>query len=123
MKLTHQIRISKHILRLLKVNEITLPIGRTPKGNLGISFNDKNDDFTMMLDSVPLSTANSLEDENNIELKKMLTKYLFENEETVQFPSHLPVAEVSQDNIGPVEKKKGGRPVGSKNKVNGKKTH
>lgn len=115
MKLSQKIRLSKHILRLLKINEITYPIGRTPKGNLGITFNDKNEDFAMMLDSVPLSMANSLEDENNIELKKLLTKYLFENEDIIQWPSrHTVQEEISQENIAP--KKKGGRPKGSKNK-------
>lgn len=80
MTLSQQKKLSKHICRLLKVNEINFPIGRTPIGNLGLVFNTNNDDYTMMLDSIPLSTANSLEDENNIELKKMIEKYCFEPE-------------------------------------------
>lgn len=80
MTLTETRKLSKHICRLLKVSEINFPIGRTPKGNLGLVFNANNDDFEMMLDSVPLSTKNSLEDENNIELKAMLEKYLFDTE-------------------------------------------
>ncbi len=111
MKLSQKIRLSKHILRLLKVQEITYPIGRTSKGNLGICFNVNNDDFDVMLDSIPLSTKNSLEDENNIELKKMLTKYLFESEDIIKLPS----TNFSENMEAPVEKKKGGRPKGSKN--------
>ncbi len=117
MKLSQQIKISKHIFRLLKVTEITYPIARTPKGNLGITFNDKNDDFEMMLDSVPLSTKNSLEDENNIELKKMLTKYLFEGEDIIKWPSTSFSENIAEDLIETeiLPRKKGGRPKGRKN--------
>lgn len=71
-------KLAKHICRLLKVHDITFPIARTPKGNLGITFNEDNDEFVLMLDSVPLSTASMLNDENNIELKRMVEKYWFE---------------------------------------------
>lgn len=73
-------KLAKHICRLLKVHDITFPIARTPKGNLGITFNEDNDEFTLMLDSVPLSTASMLNDENNIELKRMVEKYWFSPE-------------------------------------------
>lgn len=128
MKLSQKIRLSKHILRLLKVNEITYPVGRTSKGNFGICFNANNDDFDIMLDSIPLSTKNSLEDENSIELKKMVTKYLFENEDIIQWPSTRPV--VSNDpneflKVTPIpestlSKKKVGRPSKHGNKTNEK---
>lgn len=78
MELTSQKKLANHIFRLLKVNEIVIPIGRTNKGNLGIKFSANSDDFEIYLDAVPLRTTNILEDENNIELKKMLEKYLFE---------------------------------------------
>lgn len=92
MTLNETKKLSKHIFRLLKVSEITYPIGRTSKGNLGITFNENNDDFAVMLDSVPLSTKNSLEDENNIELKAMLEKYLFDSE--LMFSSGTPTLSV-----------------------------
>lgn len=91
MTLEYTKKLAKHICRLLKVTEINFPIGRTPKGNLGLVFNANNNDFDIMLDSVPLSTKNSLEDENNIELKRMIEKYWFE-EETPGFvwSGHMP---------------------------------
>lgn len=98
MTLNETKKLSKHICRLLKVSEINFPIGRTPKGNLGITFNENNDDFEMMLDSVPLSTKNSLEDENNIELKAMLEKYLFDSE--LIFSSGTPTLSVKNDITG-----------------------
>lgn len=78
MTLQETNKLAKHICRLLKVKDINIPIARTPKGNLGLVFNDNNDEFVMMLDSVPLNTFNILEDENNIELKKMIEKYWFD---------------------------------------------
>lgn len=80
MKFSQQQNLSKHIFRLLKVSEITYPIGRTVKGNLGIAFNENSEDFVIMLDSIPLSTESIMEDENNMELKKILQKYLFDSE-------------------------------------------
>ena len=77
-------KLYKHIFRLLKVHEILVPIGKTNKGNLGVVFRDGSDDFEIMLDSVPLSVKDTLADENNIELKRMLEKYLFD-ETGVQF--------------------------------------
>lgn len=80
MTLSDQKKLAKHICRLLRVTEITFPIARTHKGNLGLAFNVNNDDYVMMLDSVPLSVDNSIEDDNNIELKKMIEKYMFDEE-------------------------------------------
>lgn len=87
-------KLSKHIFRLLKVEDIVIPIGRTSKGNLGIRFNQNNDDFDIMLDSIPLPTDSVYEHENNIELKKMFEKYLFETPlgtETYKVASATPV--------------------------------
>lgn len=93
MKFSQQQNLSKHIFRLLKVNEITYPIGRTPKGNLGIAFNENSEDFVIMLDAIPLSTESIMEDENNMELKKVLQKYFFENEAIIKWPSTKPIVE------------------------------
>lgn len=78
MEIKEQLKLAKHIFRLLKVNEISFPVGRTNKGNLTLRFSESSEDFDIMLDSVPLSTKNVLEDENNIELKKMIEKYWFD---------------------------------------------
>src|ERR1700722_18695382 len=78
MELAQQKKLAGHILRLLKVSYIDFPLGRTNKGNLAIRFDDSGD-FTLFLDSVPLPTKDSLQNENNIELKRMLEKYWFEN--------------------------------------------
>lgn len=84
MTLSEQRKLSNHICRLLKVSEITWNLARTSKGNLGITFNTNNEDFTIMLDSIPLSTKDSLNDENNIELKKMVEKYYFSPDSQAQ---------------------------------------
>jgi len=88
MEKSNQIRLAKHIFRLLKVDEIIIPIGRTNKGNLGIKFSENNEDYEIMLDSIPLSTKDFLADENNIELKKMLDKYLFEEKKDDKYLTH-----------------------------------
>lgn len=103
MKLSDQKKLSKHICRLLKVSEITYPIGRTPNGNLGITFNVNSEDFYLMFDSVPLSTSNFLEDENNIELKKMIEKYMFEQEMTTVFKAPQPGLTTAEELGGSIE--------------------
>ena len=123
MELSNQIRLNKHIFRLLKVNEIVIPIGRTNKGNLGLKFQANTDEFEIYLDAVPLSTKDILNDENNIELKKMLTKYLFEQTKTVwdkiESTSTIlnPVLRTMEDKqaVAALPKPRG-RPKGSKNK-------
>ncbi len=86
MEMNAQHKLMQHIIRLLKVSEIVIPIGRTSKGNLGLKYSYNRDDFEMIIDAVPLSTKDSLNDENNIELKKMIEKYMF-GEIGVQFHS------------------------------------
>lgn len=115
------LRLSKHMCRLLKVPEVHWTIARTGKGNIALAFNNNNDEFDIFLDSVPLSTKNSLDDENNIELKKMVEKYLFSNEK-VEFPIRVPqvkgeslTVSIKKVEESPVPKKRGGRPKGSKN--------
>lgn len=131
MELSNQKRLANHIFRLLKVNEIVIPIGRTNKGNLGLKFTQNSDDFEVYLDAVPLSTKDMLADDNNIELKKMLEKYLFEDNKTVIYKSasvgmSTPVLGSSIQpkhiqelvtNIVYSDPKKRGRPAGAKNKV------
>lgn len=125
MTLDNQHKLNKHIFRLLKVNEIVIPIGRTNKGNLGLKFSENNDSFEIMLDAVPLSTEHFLEDDNNIELKKMLEKYLFEDErknwemlKSLPAPKNVEsvlLKEVKfEEPIQVVEKKKRGRPAKAK---------
>lgn len=125
MELSNQKKLVQHIFRLLKVNEIVIPIGRTNKGNLGIKFQANSEDFEIYLDAVPLSTKDMLVDDNNIELKKMLDKYLFPEEKSLGL-----LTPIKSEIIGKIiaipkesldipepEKKKRGRPVGAKNKV------
>lgn len=83
MTLSETNKLAKHIIRLLKVSEVQFPVAKTAKGIFSLTFNE-NEGFEMMLDSVPLSTKNVLTDENNIELKRMVEKYLFE-QETLKF--------------------------------------
>lgn len=147
MNLEAQKKLNNHIFRLLKVNEIVIPIGRTNKGNLGLKFSANQEYFEIMLDAVPLPTKSMLEDDNNIELKKMLEKYLFEQEgfkftgsiqpqnqsestkmvdafETRSTIQTLTPESVSSEAVLTEDKlevalglKKRGRPAGSKNKV------
>lgn len=116
MTLANYKKLNAHIFRLLKVNEIIYPIARTSKGNFGLRFTPNSEDYEMYLDAVPLPTKSTLEDDNNIELKKVLEKYLFE-------PSPMTVdsaRSVAVKTGGVIEKfsntKRGGRPKGSKNK-------
>lgn len=126
MELSNQKKLANHIFRLLKVNEIVIPIGRTNKGNLGLKFTQNSDDFEVYLDAVPLSTKDMLADDNNIELKKMLEKYLFESGVVSFREAAHPVLESSIQpkhiqelvtNIVYSDPKKRGRPAGAKNKV------
>lgn len=115
MTLDTQKKLVKHIFRLLKVNEIIIPIGRTNKGNLGFKFTQNSEDFEIYLDAVPLSTKDILADDNNIELKKILEKYLFGDE--ILGGDRTPRNKMVQiaDTVLPLLKR-GGRPKGSKNK-------
>lgn len=78
MTIQNQKKFANHVFRLLKVSEIVVPIGRTNKGNLGVKFTSGNEDFEVYLDAVPLPIKDALNDDNNIELKKVIEKYLFE---------------------------------------------
>lgn len=111
MTLTEQKKLAKHICRLLKVTEVTFPIGRTSKGNLGLTFNE-NHEYEIMLDSIPLSTKDTLKDENNIELKRMLEKYFFETSAGQIIYNQLSDSLATGTSSLPLEKpkNKGGRP-------------
>lgn len=122
MTLQETKKLAGHIFRLLKVSEIVLPIGRTNKGNLGLKFSENSSDFELYLDAVPLSTKDSLVDDNNIELKKMVEKYLFEQPQTIY--KELQPGFTTMESIKPIlpidfqDKPKRGRPIGSKNAHN-----
>lgn len=121
----NQIKLSKNIFRLLKVNEIIYPIGRTNKGNLGIKFNESSDDFEIFLDAVPLSIKDWDKDENNIELKKLIEKYWFSAQPiTMTTTTKFSLPKVARDlgdeaieKLFSEPKKSRGRPKGTKNKV------
>lgn len=80
----------------------------------------------MFLDSVPLSIKDSLQDENNIELKRMFEKYWFDErlisgsqfrgtslETEGPFTEKISSVEVEKKHLEGIRK---GRPKGSKNK-------
>ena len=115
MTIANQKKLAQHIFRLLKVDEIVIPIGRTNNGNLGIRFSANNADFEIYLDAVPLSMKDMLNDDNNIELKKMLEKYLFDEEREVQVPQFVYTDTSSDKLLSELSSpKKRGRPVKKK---------
>lgn len=114
MELTETKKLAQHIFRLLKVTEIIFPIGRTNKGNLGVKFSASSDDFEIMLDAIPLSTSDFLNDENNIELKKMLEKYWFEQPTFDEKGWNIPLSSSISVPVLPVNIKKRGRPAKTK---------
>lgn len=77
MNLEEQKKLANHIIRLLKVRTVSFPIGTTDKGNLSLKYTEGQEGYEIVLDAVPLTTDSIMEDENNIELKGMLEKYLF----------------------------------------------
>ncbi len=132
MEQNQQKKLAHHICRLIKVQDIIYPIGRTSKGNLGIRFAANSEDFDIMLDSIPLSTKDMLADDNNIELKRMLEKYLFEPAVSEIYKTKImgepikphqlsgatieTLKEVGADTTGLTPRKQRGRPKGSKGK-------
>lgn len=77
MNLEEQKKLANHIIRLLKVRTVSFPIGTTDKGLLSLKYTEGQEGYEIVLDAVPLSTDSVVNDENNIELKGMLEKYLF----------------------------------------------
>lgn len=116
MELDNQKRLSKHIFRLLKINVIQFPIGRTNKGNLSVKFDTSNDDYEIMLDAVPLKTTSIIDDENNIELKRMIEKYWFENKIPTVSRDIFNALSSNPSVTQTKEQKKRGRPKDSKGK-------
>lgn len=118
MTLQNTQKMANHIMRLLKVNDVILPIARTSKGNFGIRFSNSNEDYEMYLDAVPLTTNDFLKDENNIELKRMLDKYLFDVSGLTTIAAireTYDAVKPQHDAIVAQDKPRRGRPVGSKN--------
>lgn len=74
MKFLDQQKLVNNLYRLLKIEGIAFPIGRTPKGDLSIVYTKDGEGFHITLDSVPLNEKDS----DNKELKAILTKYLYE---------------------------------------------
>jgi hypothetical protein len=111
MTLSHTKKLANNIFRLLKVNELIFPICRTSKGNFGIRFTPNNEDFEMYLDAVPLTITDSLRDDNNIELKKMLEKYLFDM--PVVTSGYATITTTTESTPVPAPKKRG-RPAKKK---------
>lgn len=137
MTLQEQQKLANHIFRILKVTDISFPIGRTNKGQLEIKFTKDKEDFEIILDAVPLNEK----DYDNRELKSIVNKYLFDSEDWPQYNIQSKLKELEElvddgtmtvvvnsirksdfnGNLGEdvTEKmlgKKRGRPVGSKNK-------
>lgn len=113
MTQSQQLKLAKHIMRLLKVGEVQFTFARTPKGNLAVRYTENNDQYDMMLDSVALPTVSILDDENNIELKRMFDKYLFDPENPVATMTFTPISQ-EKVTIGSTPEKK---PIGRPKKV------
>lgn len=77
MTLAKTQKLAAHIYRLLKVKELSFPIGRTDKGDLNFRFRKDQDDYEIVLDAVPLNMSET----DHTELKGLLEKYLFDKEE------------------------------------------
>lgn len=67
-------KVANGVFRLLKVNSISYPIGRTEKGDLAIRYTKDKEGWEILLDSVPLNEKEI----DNRELKAILMKYLYE---------------------------------------------
>ncbi len=66
----------EHLMRLLKVNQLALPVFSTPLGPLEVRFTKDSIDFEVLLDAVPID----MEQDRNKELKERLRRDLFDNE-------------------------------------------
>lgn len=80
MTLSEQTKFAAHIQRLLKVSSVSFPIARTEKGNLEVMFTKDQEGYTILLDAVPQKAEDILNDENNIELKRAIQRYFFDQE-------------------------------------------
>ncbi len=66
-------KLASHIMRLLKVRQVSFPIAKTVKGDLWVKYSEDTEGAVIILDAVPLD----LEDFNNKELVGLLEKYLY----------------------------------------------
>lgn len=73
MTLEQQQRLATIIFRILKVPDISIPVGLTQKGQLSLRFSKDKVDFEVLLDSVPLNEK----EYDNRELKQTLEKYIY----------------------------------------------
>lgn len=76
MTLTELSTLARIIHRNLKVTTAAFPLARTEKGVLEIRFTKDIEGFELVLDSVPLRTQSTLEDDYNIALKSGVIKVL-----------------------------------------------
>lgn len=112
MTVEQQQKLATHIFRILKVTDISFPIGRTNKGDLSLKFTKDKEGFELILDAVPLNEK----EYDNRELKSIITKYVFDKEEIKAAPDtqSTPII-LTEESSTPILKKRG-RPFGSKNK-------
>lgn len=80
MKLTESKKLAEHIMRLLKVRQVSFSLAQTEKGQLSMKYTKYVEAYELVLDAVPLATADFLKDDNNRELQGLVEKYLFEPE-------------------------------------------
>lgn len=109
MTLQNTKKLANHICRLLKVSDIIIPIGRTSKGNFGLRFSANQEEYEMYLDAIPLSTKSIIDDDNNIELKKMVERYVFDDSIKSFIVTNSPI--IPQETIPTPTPKKRGRPA------------
>lgn len=76
MTLTETKKVAANTIRLLKVRYVQFPVAMTEKGPLTIKFYKDQEDYEIILDSVPLD----LKDYDNRELKSVFEKHFFTQE-------------------------------------------
>ena len=118
MTLKEQEKLAHNIMRLLKVRYVSFPIALTEKGQVFMKYVKETDRYQIVVDAVPLD----LTEYDNKELKSVMEKYLFEQEDytrstfdiiTPQMSSPLVV--LTPDVFDEVtQPKKKGRPAKSK---------
>lgn len=73
MTLSESKKLAEHIMRLLKVRNVSFPIAHTEKGPMSIKYTKDQDNYEIVLDAVPLDQKAY----DNRELKSILEKHLF----------------------------------------------
>lgn len=109
MTLKQTMKFANHVFRLLKITDLSFPIGRTNKGELSMKFTKDREDFEIILDAVPLN----LKEYDNRELKSLVEKYIFESEADYTINISAPVVQQASTAtiVKLLPKKKRGRPA------------